>query len=127
MNLSAVSGRNITVDYTVSGTATGTDYAFANGTITIIAGNTSGIVIIAGIVDDLLDETGKKVVSSRLSSGSGSGFVEIPVKKPLKWDAEHPNLYRLRLELTGPAGQVLHRRAQRIGFRTVELRPGERE
>ena len=41
------------------------------------------------------------------------------------WSAESPNLYRLRVELAEPGGEVLHRRHLRIGFRTVELRPGE--
>ncbi len=41
------------------------------------------------------------------------------------WSAESPDLYRLRVELAEPGGEVLHRRRVRIGFRTVELRPGE--
>ena len=45
----------MTVDYAVTGTATGsgTDYTLANGTLTISAGATSGTITIAGIVDDL--------------------------------------------------------------------------
>ncbi len=41
------------------------------------------------------------------------------------WSAESPTLYRLRVELAEPGGEVLHRRLLRVGFRTVELRPGE--
>ena len=44
IDLSAASGQNITVDYAVTGTATGlgTDFTLANGTVTINAGETSG-------------------------------------------------------------------------------------
>ncbi|KKM70126.1 hypothetical protein LCGC14_1443850, partial [marine sediment metagenome] len=55
--LSAVSGQDVTVDYTLSGTATGggTDYTLAAGTATITAGSTTTNIILT-IVDDPLDE-----------------------------------------------------------------------
>ncbi|MGE0079141.1 MAG: Calx-beta domain-containing protein [Bacteroidales bacterium] len=64
VNLSASSASNVTVDYTVSGTATGggTDYTLANGTLTINAGSTSGIITISDIVDDELVEDDETVV-----------------------------------------------------------------
>ncbi len=64
VDLSAASGQDVTVDYAVTGTATGggTDYTLANGTLTITAGNTSGTITIAGIVDDALDETNETVI-----------------------------------------------------------------
>ena len=42
VDLSAASSQNVTVDYAVTGTATGsgTDYTLANGTLTISAGST---------------------------------------------------------------------------------------
>ena len=62
--LSAISGRNVTVDYTVSGTASGTgvDYTLANGTLTIPAGSPNANITISGIVDDLLDEDNETVI-----------------------------------------------------------------
>ena len=51
--------------------------------------------------------------------------IEARIDGVAPWSAESPNLYRLRVELAEPAGEVLHRRYLRIGFRTVELRPGE--
>ncbi|MDC3012198.1 Ig-like domain-containing protein [SAR86 cluster bacterium] len=64
VDLSAASGQNVTVDYAVTGTATGsgTDYTLANGTLTISAGATSGTITIAGIVDDSLDEPNETVI-----------------------------------------------------------------
>ena len=64
VNLSAVSGKDVTVDYVVTGTATGsgTDYALANGTLTIAAGSTSGTITIENIADDSLDEQNETVI-----------------------------------------------------------------
>ena len=64
VDLSAVSSQNVTVNYAITGTATGsgTDYTLANGTLTISAGTTSGIITIAGIIDDSLDEANETVI-----------------------------------------------------------------
>ena len=64
VDLSAASSNDITVDYAVTGTATGsgTDYTLTNGTLTISAGVTSGTITIAGIVDDDLDEANETVI-----------------------------------------------------------------
>ncbi|GAB3332649.1 hypothetical protein GCM10027429_12250 [Marivirga atlantica] len=54
----------VTVDYSVTGTATGsgTDYTLTNGTLTIAAGNTSGTLEITGIVDDEIVEQNETVI-----------------------------------------------------------------
>ena len=58
------SSQDVTVDYAVTGTATGsgTDYTLANGTLTINAGATSGTITIASIVDDAADEANETVI-----------------------------------------------------------------
>ena len=58
VDLSAVSGQDVTVDYAVTGTATGsgTDYTLANGTLTIDAGASTGTITISSIIDDAADE-----------------------------------------------------------------------
>ena len=45
------------------------------------------------------------------------------LSNPLKWTAEHPNLYHLRITLT-TKGQTLQVIDQPVGFRTVELKDG---
>lgn len=50
--------------------------------------------------------------------------IEGRVEGVAPWSAEAPNLYRLQVELVTLDGLVQHRRHLRIGFRTVELRPG---
>jgi len=66
VNLSAASGLNVTIDYAVTGTATGsgTDYTLTNGTLTINAGETSGTVTISNIVDDSIAEGSETVIVS---------------------------------------------------------------
>ena len=64
VDLSAASGKNVTVDYAVTGTATGsgTDYTLANGSLTINAGSTSGTISISSIIDDSIDEANETVI-----------------------------------------------------------------
>ena len=71
--MSSVSAQNVTVDYAVTGTATGsgTDYTLANGTLTINAGSTSGTITVAGIVNDGTNENNETVILT-LSSPSNA-------------------------------------------------------
>jgi len=46
--------------------------------------------------------------------------IEIPIKAPKKWDAEHPNLYVLTCELM--AGGRSYTTERRFGFRQVEIK-----
>ena len=73
VDLSAATAQDVTVNYAVTGTATGsgTDYTLANGTLTISAGATSGTITIAGIVDDAITEGSESVILT-LSSPSNA-------------------------------------------------------
>ncbi|MBI4238130.1 MAG: FG-GAP repeat protein [Deltaproteobacteria bacterium] len=74
LTLSAVSGRDVTVDYTVSGgtaTGSGTDYTLANGTATITAGSTT-TNIGATIVNDALDETDETIEVTIANPGNAT-------------------------------------------------------
>ena len=74
VEISAVSPRDVTVNYTVGGTATsgGTDYTLADGTLTITAGNLNNVISIADIVDDLLVEANETVIVSIASPSNAS-------------------------------------------------------
>ncbi|MBI2269500.1 MAG: CSLREA domain-containing protein, partial [Bacteroidetes bacterium] len=63
INLSAVSASNVTVNYTVTGTATGggTDYTLASGTYTITAGSTTANLS-AAIVNDAVAESSETII-----------------------------------------------------------------
>ena len=73
VNLSAASGKNVTVNYAVTGTATGsgTDYTLANGTLPINAESTTGTINISSIIDDSIDEANETVIVT-LSSPSNA-------------------------------------------------------
>ena len=64
VDLSTVSNQNVTVDYAVTGTATGSgeDYTLGAGKLTINAGETSGTITIASIIDDPFDEPDETVI-----------------------------------------------------------------
>ncbi len=49
--------------------------------------------------------------------------IETKIYRPLKWTAEHPNLYTLVLELKNKKGTVVDRTSTRIGFRNIEVGP----
>ena len=72
VNLSAVSGKDITASYALTGTATGggTDYTLADGTVTITAGNTAD-TLSAVITDDYVVEDDETVIVT-LSSPTNS-------------------------------------------------------
>ena len=73
VDLSNQSASAVTVDYAVTGTATGSgaDYTLANGTLTIPANTSSANITIGSIVDDSLVE-GNETVIVTLSNPSGA-------------------------------------------------------
>ncbi|MDF7826709.1 glycoside hydrolase family 2 TIM barrel-domain containing protein [Pontiellaceae bacterium B12227] len=48
-------------------------------------------------------------------------FMKADIKNPLKWTAEHPNLYTLVFSVLDPSGKTVEARSQTIGFRSVEF------
>ena len=74
VDLSAASSNNVTVNYAITGTATGsgTDFTLANGTLTINAGATTGTITIASIVNDSLDEANETVIVTLSSPGNAT-------------------------------------------------------
>jgi beta-galactosidase len=63
--------------------------------------------------------TGKSQKYTVLNNGEISEKVVLDVLNPLKWNAESPNLYTLRLRFSSPAGtEVIERK---VGFRKLEI------
>ncbi|WMN12616.1 Calx-beta domain-containing protein [Marivirga salinae] len=82
VDLSILSAFDVTVDYSLSGTANGagSDYTLANGTLTIASGNESGIIEITGIVDDEIVEGAETIIltlsnPTNASLGSTTEFI----------------------------------------------------
>mgnify|MGYP001775284047 FL=1 len=56
----------------------------------------------------------------RFALTEGANHLSIPVRNPLKWDAEHPHLYTLEVRLTKD-GRETARFSRQVGFREVEI------
>jgi beta-galactosidase len=80
---------------------------------------------------ELYNEDGNKVLSQPIAMNasingvysvdlSGEAFVE----KPLKWSAEHPNLYTLVLSLKDENGNLIETESCKVGFRKFEIKDG---
>ncbi|HMP92593.1 MAG TPA: glycoside hydrolase family 2 TIM barrel-domain containing protein [Phnomibacter sp.] len=65
------------------------------------------------------------VFSTELEPGDTLVEVQGMVHKPLLWNAEQPNLYRMRVDLLDQSGTLIHTHTERFGFRTVEVRAGD--
>jgi len=55
-----------------------------------------------------------------LVSGENQKTVTNSISNPVKWDAEHPNLYMLKTELT-EEGKEVYSFTERVGFREIEI------
>lgn len=75
---------------------------------------------------NLTDPKGRKVATApasfKLPSDLSEFQYELKVKNPLKWDSEHPNLYRLTLSLVDARGRVIETIDENVGFRKLERR-----
>lgn len=63
--------------------------------------------------------------SVRLASADihpGLNALSYNISRPMKWDAEHPNLYTATIDLTDADGTPLATIKKHIGFRSIEIR-----
>jgi len=80
----------------------------------------------------LLDPAGRPVWAKPLCAGVAvapksarfrlQAVFDDAVRRPLRWTAETPHLYRVVLALRNPRGRVVEHTATRFGFRSVEVR-----
>lgn len=70
----------------------------------------------------LIDAEGKKVnlQESSFDLIPGKNIFSLPIKNPLKWDAEHPNLYTLEVAIQ-QQGKVISSFNRHIGFRDTKI------
>ena len=76
----------------------------------------------------LLDAQGKRVLSKKLdvkpieAGGVQTVSFQQRVSRPLQWSAEHPNLYRVVVELRNHEGATLEVTGCYTGFRRIEIK-----
>lgn len=96
------------------------DAAYEDAVLKI--GYSSPVVGGAEVAYTLANPSGRRypLAQSRFPLKEGGNMNELPVKNPLKWDAEHPNLYTLTVTLSKD-GKEIGRFDRRIGFRDVKI------
>ena len=96
------------------------DAAYEDAVLKI--GYSSPVIGGAEVAYTLADPSGRcyPLAQSRFPLKEGGNMNELPVKNPLKWDAEHPNLYTLTVTLSKD-GKEIGRFDRRIGFRDVKI------
>ena len=96
------------------------DAAFEDAVLKI--GYSSPVAGGAEVAYTLTDPSGRRypLAQSRFPLEEGGNMNELPVKNPLKWDAEHPTLYTLTITLSKD-GKEIGRFDRRIGFRDVKI------
>lgn len=68
----------------------------------------------------LVSPQGTTVKTTKTTMQSGSNSLDISVENPLKWDAEHPNLYRIDMAMER-GGKMAQRFSKQIGFREIKI------
>jgi len=76
-------------------------------------------------VQKLNGEKVGKPISIQVNAGADFQQLSASFNKPLKWNAEYPNLYEAVVSITNKNGAVVHSTKQKFGFRTVELRKND--
>ena len=90
--------------------------------------NAEGYLVEAALFDESSHPTGWEVSGSVHMVGAGDEVVlELggTVNNPKKWDGEHPNLYRLAIQLKDASGNLLEVEQCQVGFRVVEIKDGK--
>lgn len=70
----------------------------------------------------LLDAHGKTVKTEDVALTKTSSSINWNIAQPLKWSAETPNLYKLRVDLKDGKGNLIESLMQNVGFRKIEIR-----
>ncbi|MCJ8014678.1 DUF4981 domain-containing protein [Paenibacillus sp. KQZ6P-2] len=74
----------------------------------------------------LLNRAGAEVLTAEKAlSGLSMAEFNLPVAKPVLWNAEAPYLYHLVLTVVDSKDQITETIAQRVGFRRVEVKDGQ--
>jgi beta-galactosidase/beta-glucuronidase len=107
------------------------DAAYRDATFTVKAtfANAAASDSALSLLVELSDAAGGTVASGTArvtapSRGESTADVSFPVRAPLKWSAEAPNLYRALLTLKDASGHIVEVIPANVGFRKVEIAKG---
>jgi beta-galactosidase len=74
----------------------------------------------ASIRVELYDDAGQLLTTSEQQSTEKAGSFSVQIENPLKWDAEHPHLYKV-VTILSEDGKEIMRTNRKIGFREVSI------
>ncbi len=74
----------------------------------------------ATISVELYDDAGQLLTASGQQSTEKAGSFSVQIENPLKWDAEHPHLYKV-VTILSEDGKEIMRTNRKIGFREVSI------
>jgi hypothetical protein len=104
------------------------DHNYENATLQVWTALAAPATTSAQVVLTLTNPTGQSVPLNlsqiSLPPDQPEVITAIPVASPLKWDAEHPNLYTLQASLVID-GHTVETLSKSIGFRQVEVSGGQ--
>lgn len=95
------------------------------GTVTVVNAGAKSVPV--SVTVTIADAAGKVVASAaakaRVAADKESALpVKLTVRKPLLWNDEYPNLYRVDIAVKAP-GQAIQNLTYRTGFRRLDLSP----
>lgn len=111
----------------------GLDASYTNGTLNLdvtVKNNSNNKLSDYTVVTALYDiATGNRMFSDKASLKSSDSTEHIQfsgiIEKVKQWSAEHPNLYKLSIQLLDNKGTTVFATARKIGFRSVEIKNGQ--
>lgn len=99
------------------------DASYQDATLSIDVSTAAGATQATPLRIRLADSNGRAAMAPKTfdwAAGTTSNTFTLPIQNPLKWDAEHPNLYTLTAELLMD-GVVIERISRKVGFREIEI------
>jgi beta-glucuronidase len=64
----------------------------------------------------------RQSLALEIRPGTNEATLSLVIPKPVLWDLDHPNLYRMTVELLDGKGRLLDRHVDGFGLRTLEIR-----
>jgi beta-glucuronidase len=80
------------------------------------------VTILLAAYDPESHEVARKSHSVRLAPAESRTEFSLVLPEPKLWGIDHPNLYRMSVEIRDPTGDVLDQQSDTFGIRTIEIR-----
>jgi len=101
----------------------------ATGQVSVALTNAGATAAAVTVTGTLLDARGQAVATARQvvrvqAKTDGAASLTLPIARPARWSADHPNLYKLRVSLA-VAGQPTDEVTEEVGVRSLRFDAGQ--